>query len=72
MRVTAQDIITAYYTVPAPERLQCEWHVRRKTFEQIDQDVYPVRLSNQLMGRPVKIDHKMTEGKIKLVPEENK
>lgn len=72
MRVTAQEIIKTYYATPVKERAHSEWRVRKTTFQQIHDDVYPIGISQELMGRPVVIDHKMTEGKIKFVPEEEK
>lgn len=70
MRVTAQDFIKTYYSTPITVRPRCVWLMRKKTFEQVNQDIYPVKISNQIMGRPIQVVHNMTEGKIKFVPEE--
>ncbi len=66
MRVKAQDIIKAYYDTPSDIRTRCAWKMRKATFEQIDRDVYPVKINNQLMGLPVVIDHQMSVGNVKL------
>lgn len=66
MRVKAQDVIKTYYDMPSAIRAHCVWKMRKATFEQIDRDVYPVKINNQLMGLPVVIDHQMSVGNVKL------